>query len=102
MKPIQLQVVPNLDDRYQYQTRLIRACRWLRWYPAYCLFACYLIVKWFVTYYSQVPTSERYWFTSRIEYARHIWRLVTSAAHLKMKFYYTMEEVITNCRNKLK
>jgi hypothetical protein len=101
MDSVKLHIVNELDDRYQCQSRLVRVYRWLRWYPAYCLLACYIIVKWFITYRGKLPAEEREWFLNRSEYVRHLWRLVTSLAHMKMKYYYTLEEVMDSCRKRI-
>lgn len=91
----------GLDNRYQFQPWYIKLYRRLRWYPTYWVFAWYIIVKWFITFRGQIPPEERNWFLNRWDYTKHLWGLIISLAHMKMKYYYTIEEVMDNCRERL-
>lgn len=102
MDSVKLHIGQDLDDRYQFQPWYIKLYRRLRWCPQYYLLACYIIVKWAITFRGQIPPDERDWFLSRLDYVKHLWRLVASLGDMKMKHYYTLDEVMENCRQKIK
>ena len=83
------------DDRYQFQTRIIKIYRWLRWKPWYVLLTTLTIVRWLVTG-AKIPTEEKLWFIMREDYIKHLWTMGMALAECKMKHLYTLEEVIGN------
>jgi hypothetical protein len=101
MDSVKLHMGKSLDDRYQFQPWYIKLYRQLRWGPQYWLLACYIIIKWFITFRGQIPQEERDWFVSRCDYVKHLWRLVASLGSMKMKHYYTLDEVMENCKRKI-
>jgi hypothetical protein len=88
------------DTRYQFQPWYIRTYRWLRWRPWYYILVSYVLYRWCLNG-SKIPPEEEDWFTSRAAYINHILRCYSSLAHMKMEYYWTMDEVLDHCREKL-
>jgi hypothetical protein len=91
----------NLDDRYQYQSRLVRACRWLRWKPLYWILASYVVIKWLIIWQGKIPADDCEWFSNRSEYVKILWRTVNSVADMKMKHCFTFDEILIRCKAKV-
>lgn len=87
------------DDRYQNQTRVVKFCRWLRWKPFYCVLGCWAIVRWAARGCPKFA-EEPDWPMTRWEHMGMIWRLSTSEADMKMRHYYTLEEVLSEYRER--
>ena len=81
-----------MDDRYQYQCRLVKLYRWCRWKPWYALKAVVAIVR-----YPNIPPDED-WFRTRKKWRRHLWDLHMAVASAKMRHLYTFEEVLDDLR----
>lgn len=86
-----------MDNRYQFQPWYIKVYRWVRWYPWHYLIATYVIGKWLIITGGKIPQEETNEFLTRTAYIKHLWRLLISLAHMKMQYYYTMEEVLGYC-----
>ena len=88
-----------MDDRYQFQNRFIKVCRWLRWKPWYALKSLWAMFMWNWNG-ARIPDFERRWFRTKWSYPKHIWTLSMSLADIKMKHMWTLEEVINDVRSK--
>jgi hypothetical protein len=90
----------STEDRYQFQPWYIKTYRWLRWRPVYgCLALAHIFVWWFID--GKIPVEEQGWFVNKWQFVKFLWRLSLSDASMKMKHYYTMDEVITELRSKV-
>jgi hypothetical protein len=78
------------DDRYQYQTRFVKCCRWLRWKPLYSVIAVWAILRWLLTS-RQVPFWHR---PGCFAYVKFIWKLYLGMAATGMRHVYTIEEIV--------
>ncbi len=89
-----------MDDRYQYQNRLVKIYRWLRWKPYYKVRAIYALILWVIGG-SEIPVEDKPFFANRKQYILHIIFLFNSLAEYKMKHLYTLEEAFTtkDCNN---
>ena len=95
------------DSRYQFQGRLVKFGRWLRYRP-------WSIVKfgwWFASWvlkgaprfdFGTIPTDfgEVHDIMTRRETIDLIWTCMKSEAQYKMGWYYTSEEVLGKLRDK--
>lgn len=87
-----------MDDRYQHQTQLVKAYRWLRWKPLYFVIAFLHVARWFIHGMRPMtlPADESCpeFIYSRLDTCKCIWALGTSTAEVKMKHYYSIDETL--------
>ncbi len=84
-----------MDDRYQNQSRLVQAYRWLRWRPWYALLASLCVAHWlFSGAKLPVDVYGASWLPNRRVYVAHIWMIFRSYANMRMGHWYTTEEVL--------
>jgi|WetSurMetagenome_2_1015567.scaffolds.fasta_scaffold02484_16 hypothetical protein len=88
------------DDRYQFQPWYIKVYRRIRWYLPHAIVTSYRLFLWLLQG-AKIPECEKDWFKSRYHYAKHLWIMCSSLAHMKMKYYYTLDEVIQHCRERI-
>ena len=88
----------ELDEhytRYMCAKWYVKLYRILKYYPRYFLFAMYIIViKWFILYLGKIPVEESEYYSSRFDYAKHLYRIVMSSCEIKMGNYYTIDEIL--------
>jgi len=77
------------DDRYQFQPLYVRAYRWLRWKPMYCIVALVSIIRWLAGG-AKVDDGIS---LDRFEVIGNIWTCKMSSACFRMGHWYTTEEV---------
>lgn len=83
-------------NRYQNQTRIVKILRWLRWTPYYSLLAFWATCRWILSG-ARIPFDED-WCQSRWNYLQHIWLCYQALAQTKMLYYYTLDEMLNDCR----
>ncbi len=89
-----------MDDRYQYQNRLVKIYRWLRWKPYYKVRAIYALILWVIGG-SEIPVEDKPFFANRKQYISFTFEISDGLADYKMKHLYAFEEVFTtkDCNN---
>ena len=90
-----------MDDRYQFQTRFVKICRWLRWMPYWYAWGLVNICQYwaFDRTIPNVTTEDGYTFPmyrSRWDATKSIMTLHKSMAQGKMKHYWSLQEVIAD------
>jgi len=105
------------DDRYQFQPWYIKTYRWLRYVPFYSCWGLYAVGRWWLFDgtietinmrdgypANQPPPPNRIipLFDSKWEQAVSIFRRFKSMAGMKMKHYWTLQEVLTDVRSRMK
>lgn len=91
------------DDRYQYQTRFVKACRWLRWRPWFAFLGAWRLIRWAAAGAHPIglePDDDfSGWQETRLETATTIWQVTRAEADIKMCHYFTCEEVLADLRS---
>ena len=82
-----------MDDRYQYQNRLVKLYRWVRYRPSSIVVSLVKMATWYFSN-AKLPHEEEQWFLMRGVYVWSIWFFYKSQAAMRMKYYYTLEEVL--------
>lgn len=83
-----------MDDRYQNQTRLVKAYRWLRWKPWFYALAVARACRWAATGCKPLVISEECEYVeTRWSTIDLLWSLTIAEASIKMNHLFTMEEV---------
>lgn len=90
------------DDRYQNQNFIVRAYRWLRWKPAYAILASYRVARWALRGCKPItwdtPDEDGWPVETRRSTLECIWGTTMGTASIRMKHYYTLEEVLGDLR----
>jgi hypothetical protein len=91
-----------MDDRYQFQNRVVKTLRWLRWRPLYMAIGAWRLVRWTICGCHRIfiPANGEFlgWSESRLETAATIWSVSRSECQMKMKHYRTCDEILADLR----
>jgi hypothetical protein len=100
----------TIDDRYQFQPWYIKAKRWLQWRPLYLARTGWHVLGWIVrgarpvswTPAKDADTGEEIpgYTETRRETFGHIIGINRSMAQMKMRHYFTADEVLEDLRAK--
>lgn len=88
------------QDRYQFQSRPVKVCRWLRHMPLAYALAVYHVARWGLHGFQVMPGTEYDWSPSRREMFTHIFQMCVSRAQYDMGAWCSMEEVLEDYRAK--
>jgi hypothetical protein len=80
-----------MDNRYQYQPWYIKLWRWIRYMPLAYLTYWYILITWKL---KGSKIEEGDWFQTAKSFCYHLKTMCTCYAEMKMKWYYTIEEII--------
>jgi hypothetical protein len=86
-----------MDDRYQFQSWPVRVYRWLRWKPLYATIAAWHVLRWLAAGAPRIDMGSDEcgeWLLSRWESCKHVWNVSCARAEMKMKHYWTLDEVM--------
>jgi hypothetical protein len=87
------------DPRYKFQSRFVKAYRWLRWRPYFALQA-YLAVAWWFVCGAHIPSVMRRYLPTRRAFAGHILAMFHAHAAVKMRDYSTTSEILEELRGR--
>lgn len=78
-----------MDKRYQHCSKPVKMYRWLRWKPYY---TCKAVLKVVYYYIKTRGKGDEAWL---------IWRIHKGEADIRMRYFYTAEEVFDRVRERL-
>lgn len=93
-------------NRYQNQTRLVKAYRWLRWKPLYSAKFCLAVASWAL---KGAPLPEPVTFNdgrvvqfhpTRRSVIRHLQQYYRSLAGMEMQHWFTLDECIQDAKRR--
>ena len=76
------------DPRYQFQPRIVKVYRWLRYKPKWAIISIKCIISWILTGMPLYPE-----FSSRWELLKCIWGANFGPADFEMQHWYTQKEM---------
>lgn len=91
-----------MDDRYQHQSYAVQCYRWWRYTPFYTAWGLWAATRWliFSREIQMCETENHKWpmYASLWDAYWGIVRLYKSLAQGKMKYYYTLQEVLADLK----
>ena len=89
------------DDRYQHSSRFTKVVRWLTWKPLYAAIASFRVLGWLLTGAKPwtIKFDDGFQFTyNRRQTGTLIYVTTYRIAEVKMKYYYTTDEMLFSFR----